>query len=61
MLYPFKILNMELAMLITMLASIGSLIALILDKLRKSRCVKIKSCCCEIERELDDNQTPEST
>ncbi len=51
---------MEIAMLITMLASIGSLIALILDKLRKSRCVRIKSCCCEIERELDDNQTPES-
>ncbi len=49
---------MDPAILITMIAAVGSLVALILDKIRKSRCTKIESCfgCFKIERDLDDIQ-----
>lgn len=40
-----------------MLAALGSLITVLFQSFRKSRCVSIKSCCglFEIERELDDD------
>ncbi|HAW76872.1 MAG TPA: hypothetical protein DCW74_14205 [Alteromonas australica] len=44
--------------LITMLAALGSLVTVLFQSFRKSRCVTIKSCCglFEIERELDDDE-----
>ena len=46
----------EAPMMVTMLAALGSLIAVLFESFRKSRCVSIKSCCglFEIERELDE-------
>lgn len=43
-------------MMVTMLAALGSLIAVLFESFRKSRCVSIKSCCglFEIERELEE-------
>ncbi|MAW14737.1 MAG: hypothetical protein CML57_11075 [Rhodobacteraceae bacterium] len=43
-------------MMVTMLAALGSLIAVLFESFRKSRCVSIKSCCglFEIEREIDE-------
>lgn len=43
-------------MLVTMLAAIGTLIGVIFESFRRSRCVTIKSCCglFEIERELEE-------
>ncbi len=45
-------------MTITMLAALGSLIAVLFESFRKSRCVSIKSCCglFEIERELEKSR-----
>ena len=46
----------EATMMVTMLAALGSLIAVVFESFRRSRCVMIKSCCglFEIERELED-------
>jgi len=46
----------EAPMMVTMLAALGSLIAVLFESFRKSRCVSIKSCCglFEIERELEE-------
>tara|TARA_E500000075_G_scaffold134741_1_gene152421 strand:- start:4409 stop:4627 length:219 start_codon:yes stop_codon:yes gene_type:complete len=46
----------EAPMMVTMLAALGSLIAVLFESFRKSRCVSIKSCCglFEIEREIDE-------
>ncbi len=43
-------------MLVTMLAAIASLVGVIFESFRRSRCVTIKSCCglFEIEREVED-------
>ncbi len=48
-------------MMVTMLAALGSLIAVLFESFRKSRCVSIKSCCglFEIEREIEEE--PESS
>ena len=45
-------------MMVTMLAALGSLIAVVFESFRRSRCVSIKSCCglFEIERELEDDE-----
>jgi len=46
----------EAPMMVTMLAALGSLIAVLFESFRKSRCVSIKSCCglFEIEREIEE-------
>jgi hypothetical protein len=46
----------EAPMMVTMLAALGSLVAVLFESFRKSRCVSIKSCCglFEIERELEE-------
>ncbi len=46
----------EPTIMVTMLAALGSLIAVVFESFRRSRCVSIKSCCglFEIERELED-------
>lgn len=46
----------EATIMVTMLAALGSLIAVVFESFRRSRCVSIKSCCglFEIERELED-------
>lgn len=53
----------ETPILITMLAAIASLIGVVFESFRRSRCVTIKSCCglFEIEREVEDKteQEPE--
>tara|TARA_B100001093_G_C26607146_1_gene918548 strand:+ start:259 stop:444 length:186 start_codon:yes stop_codon:yes gene_type:complete len=47
---------MELGVMVAMIAALSSCMAVIIDRLRKSRCTKIESCCgcLKIERELDD-------
>jgi len=47
--------------MVTMLAALGSLIAVVFESFRRSRCVSIKSCCglFEIERELEDQEGDE--
>lgn len=47
---------METPALVTMLAAIASLIGIVFESFRRSRCVTIKSCCglFEIERDLDE-------
>lgn len=42
---------MEPISIATFLASMGTLIAMVFDKMRNSRCTRIMCCCCEIERE----------
>lgn len=44
--------------MVTMLAALGSLIAVVFESFRRSRCVSIRSCCglFEIERELEDQE-----
>ncbi len=59
-LYPLSE-HMEPALLITLIAAVGSFFTLMFDKMRKSRCVKIRSCCCEIERDLDDDDDEDTT
>ena len=46
----------EPTIMVTMLAALGSLIAVVFESFRRSRCVSIRSCCglFEIERELED-------
>lgn len=54
---------MEVAALITMIAALTTLIALIMDKMRKSRCTKIESCCgfFRIERDIDSSENVEKS
>lgn len=42
--------------MVAMIAALSSCMAVIIDRLRKSRCTKIESCCgcLKIERELDN-------
>ena len=58
--YPDSKLNhmMETPALVTMLAAIASLIGIVFESFRRSRCVSIKSCCglFEIERNLDGGE-----
>ena len=51
----------EAAIMVTMLAALGSLITVMFESFRRSRCVTIKSCCglFEIERELEDEDDNE--
>ena len=51
----------EPTIMVTMLAALGSLIAVVFESFRRSRCVSIKSCCglFEIERELEDQEGDE--
>ena len=47
---------MEIMLLTAMLASVSSLIAIVFDKMKHSRCTHILCCgCCEIERDVIDN------
>ena len=40
---------------ITAIAACGSLIAIVLDKMKSSRCTRIICCgCCEIDRDVKD-------
>tara|TARA_A100000171_G_scaffold17367_1_gene15835 strand:- start:582 stop:740 length:159 start_codon:yes stop_codon:yes gene_type:complete len=35
-----------------LIASVGSLIAILCDKMKNSRCSRIICCCCELDREV---------
>ena len=41
-----------------LIASLGSCIAIIFDKMKTSRCSKIICCCCEIDREVMKKEEP---
>ena len=44
--------------IITAIAACGSLIAIIFDKMKSSRCTRIICCgCCEIDRDVDPTPT----
>ena len=50
----FLLLNnkMDVMLLTTAVASVGTLIAILFDKFKHSRCTKIVCCCCEIDRDV---------
>jgi len=55
---------MEIASISALLISIGALCALVMDKMRNSKCTRVLCCngCFEIDRDLDnhDNEKSES-
>ena len=52
---------MEPLTLVSVLASVSALIAILFDKIKASRCTRIRSCCCDLERELEQKDREEGT
>ncbi len=42
-----------------LLTGVASLLSILMDKIRASRCTKISCCCCELTRNLDDEEHEE--
>ena len=45
---------------VAIVAAMGSLLALVIERLRMSRCTHIRCCCCELERDVVDGETSPS-
>ena len=40
---------------VAIVTALGSLLALVIEKIRMSRCTHIRCCCCELERDVIDS------
>ena len=50
----------EVVSTVAIVTALGSLLALVIEKIRMSRCTHIRCCCCELERDVIDSDAQSS-